>query len=125
MPMGAVDQILQVAASLLGTPYKYGGSSPSGFDCSGFTAYVFRQAGIGLPRTAAAQYKFTRRIMPADLDVGDLVFFRIDGRKIAHVAIYTGDNKFIHAPASGKHVTVDSLANPYWQEHWIGNGRAF
>ncbi len=120
----AQAQVVSLAASLVGTPYKFGGNSPRGFDCSGFTSYVFNQAGITLPRTASAQYAHSRRVRRAELAVGDLLFFRIGG-SISHVAIYIGEDKFIHAPSSGKQVSFDNLSNPYWQEHWIGNGRVF
>jgi len=119
------QQILTIARSLLGTPYKYGGTTPAGFDCSGFTSYVFQNAGIILPRSAAAQHQISRPVNASALSVGDLLFFRIDKKKISHVAIYAGDNKFIHAPSSGKKVSFGSLDNPYWQAHWIGNGRVF
>lgn len=118
------QKVMKVARDLLGTPYRYGGTTPrKGFDCSGFTSWVFRQVGVQLPRTAAAQYQRSHRIRRAELKVGDLLFFKIDGRKISHVAIYAGDDRFIHAPSSGKKVSFGTLDNPYWIKHWVGSGR--
>lgn len=122
---GKPGKVVKVAHGLIGTPYKYGGTNPRGFDCSGFTSYVFKQAGIKLPRTAKAQFKYSQRIKRSQLSLGDLLFFRLSGRKISHVAIYAGDNRFIHAPSSGKQVSYDSLDNPFWEKHWVGAGRVF
>lgn len=99
-------EILQVAQSLEGTPYRYGGSSPSsGFDCSGFTSYVYDQVGIGLPRTSGAQADAVTEISQASAKAGDLVFFH-DGGGVYHVAIYAGGDKVWHAPNSGGHVEM-------------------
>lgn len=120
----ATSRLLKVARSQLGTPYRYGGNSPGkGFDCSGFTSWVYRQVGVKLPRTAAAQYRHSQRVKKAELKRGDLLFFRIDGRSVSHVAIYAGDGRFIHAPSSGKKVSFARLDNPYWTRVWVGGGR--
>lgn len=94
-------QILKAAQSLQGTPYKYGGTSPSsGFDCSGFTSYVYAQAGVELPRTSSAQADAVQRISEGTLKTGDLVFFH-NGGSVYHVAIYAGNGTVWHAPNSG------------------------
>ena len=91
------SQVVNIARGLLGIPYVYGGSSPSGFDCSGFTQYVFGKAGISLPRTASAQQAAATPV--GSPEPGDLVFF---GSPVWHVGIYTGDGMMIDSPRSGK-----------------------
>jgi cell wall-associated NlpC family hydrolase len=91
--------------SLRGVPYRYGGSSPRGFDCSGFTSYVYRQAGVGLPRTASAQRRAARWISRSNARPGDLVFFHRGGR-VYHVGIYAGGNRVLHSPRPGQRVHV-------------------
>ncbi len=118
------ERILATAMDLLGTPYRYGGRSPrEGFDCSGLVQYTHRQAGIDVPRTARAQYNASKPVSRRRLQPGDLVFFRIDGRRISHVGIYLGDGRFIHAPSSGRKVTTARLDDPYWRRHYSGAGR--
>lgn len=123
-PAAASDRVLR-ALDLLGTPYRKSGTSPeTGFDCSGFVGHVFRVADdIELPRTAQDIYRAYETDVPiAELAPGDLLFFRIGraGRAIDHVAIAVGDNRFIHAPASGGLVRIESLAVPYWSRRLIG-----
>lgn len=110
---------------MLGTPYRAGGASPRGFDCSGFVRYSFNEAGIHIPRTSAQQYTQSQKISQQELQPGDLVFFNIRGRKISHVGIYLGQGQFIHAPSSGKAVSIDSLNNPYWKARIRGTGHYF
>ena len=118
------ERLLAVAMDQLGSPYRYGGRSPrEGFDCSGLVQYTHRQAGIDVPRTARDQYKASRPVSRRQLRPGDLVFFRIDGRRISHVGIYLGDGRFIHAPSSGRKVTTARLDAPYWRRHYSGAGR--
>lgn len=114
---------LAAAAAVVGTPYRYGGDSPAGFDCSGLVYYAYLQAGKRPPRTTTEQYRLTRRVPVSGLRPGDLVFFTIDGPKVSHVGIYAGDGRFIHAASSGKSVAYASLANPYWRERLTGAGR--
>jgi murein DD-endopeptidase len=111
------ERAAALAAKMVGKPYKYGGSSPSGFDCSGLVQYSFRQAGITLPHNTVQQRSATRLIKVADLRRGDLLFFNQEGKKYGHVGIYLGDGKFVHAPSSGKSVRSDALGNPYWKKH--------
>ena len=106
-----------------GVAYRAGGASPSGFDCSGFVQYLFGQVGLPLPRTAEAQFDLGRSVRARDLAPGDLVFFRIDGRRISHVGIATGDGGFIHAPNARSHVRVDRLDLPYWARRFAGARR--
>jgi murein DD-endopeptidase len=111
------DHAATLAAKMVGKPYKYGGSSPSGFDCSGLVQYSFRHAGVSLPHNTVQQRSASRRITLAELRRGDLLFFNQEGKKYGHVAIYVGDGKFVHAPSSGKSVRSDALSNPYWKKH--------
>lgn len=104
------------AARLVGTAYRYGGSSPTtGFDCSGLIHYSYRQAGMILPRSTAEQRRASIRV--SDLRQGDLVFFDQEGKKNSHAGIYLGNGDFVHAPSSGKRVRIDRLDSPYWQKH--------
>ena len=100
-PRSAATEAVLQAMAQLGVAYQRGGSSAgTGFDCSGLTSYAYRQADITLPRTAREQYAFTQRIAKAQLKPGDLLFFKIRSRKIDHVGIYVGDNRFIMRPGS-------------------------
>jgi cell wall-associated NlpC family hydrolase len=99
--------------AFLGDPYVYGGSTPSGFDCSGFTRYVYAHFGIDLAHSTYAQWDEGRHVARADLRPGDLVFFYGEG----HVGIYLGDGKFIHAPHTGTVVSVDSLDGWYGADY--------
>jgi murein DD-endopeptidase len=105
------------AAKMLGKPYRYGGSTPAGFDCSGLVQYSYRQAGVSLPHNTDQQRSASRLVKRADLRRGDLLFFNQEGKKYGHVGIYIGDGKFIHAPSSGKSVRSDRLDSPYWKKH--------
>lgn len=122
-PTDSDNQVLAVTHTLLGTPYRYGGASPSGFDCSGLVQYVYREAGMAVPRTAAEQLRHAHRVQLSELRPGDLVFFRLSGRKISHVGIYVGGGRFIHAPSSGKPVSYARLENPYWTKRLVAAGR--
>ena len=113
----AGDRAAALAAKMVGKPYKYGGASPSGFDCSGLVQYSFRQAGITLPHNTVQQRSATRPVKLAELRRGDLLFFNQEGKKYGHVGIYLGEGKFVHAPSSGKSVRSDALSNPYWKKH--------
>jgi len=116
-------QALAIAVDMIGTPYRYGGASPRGFDCSGLVYYAYSKAGIQAPRTTTAQYRETKRVSVSDLQPGDLVFFTLSRGKTSHVGIYAGDGRFVHAPSSGKRVGYASLRNPYWRTRLTGAGR--
>jgi cell wall-associated NlpC family hydrolase len=95
--------VLAIAARYVGTPYVYGGTTPHGFDCSGYTDYVYRQLGISLPRTANQQLKATRHVPRSQARAGDLVFF-VSGGRAYHVGIYAGGGQMYDAPHTGKTV---------------------
>ena len=112
------------ALDFLGTNYKYGGESPSGFDCSGLVWYVANETlGLKLPRTAADQAKLGTKVARAELQRGDLVFFNTMGRRYSHVGIYLGGGEFVHAPSSGGKVRVEKLATRYWNTRYNGARR--
>jgi cell wall-associated NlpC family hydrolase len=100
------ERAVQIAARELGTPYRYGGSTPGGFDCSGLTSWVYGRLGIELPHNAAAQYARGRPVDRRHLKPGDLVFFH----GLGHVGLYIGRGRIIHAPQSGRRVEIQSLA---------------
>ena len=110
---------------MLGVKYRYGGTSPGrGFDCSGLVQYSHKAAGIKLPRTTGQQFKAAKRISRRYLKAGDLVFFKTAiSRAVSHVGIYLGNNKFIHAPSSGKRVKISSMKEKYWRKRFTGAGR--
>jgi cell wall-associated NlpC family hydrolase len=114
------------ALSLVGTPYVYGGESPAtGFDCSGFVRFIYRDAiGVTLARTAAAQAQTGARIAQVEqLRLGDLVFFADDG-KVFHVGLYVGEGRFVHAPRTGKNVQLSELnVSGYWRQRFAGGRR--
>jgi murein DD-endopeptidase len=116
------SRVASTATGMIGVPYRYGGESPSGFDCSGLVQYSYRAAGMKVPRTSRAQYKAATPIRLTEAVPGDLLFFRYDN-KISHVAIYLGDERFVHAPSSGKQVSVASLRDPHYQQHFAQAGR--
>jgi cell wall-associated NlpC family hydrolase len=119
------ERIAAGALAQTGRPYRYGGSTPEGFDCSGLVSYVFRAAGVSVPRTTGEQWRAAREIKPARLQPGDLLFFRIDSRKVEHVAIYTGQGRFVHAPQSGRTVETRSLQDAWYRDRLVGAGRMF
>jgi cell wall-associated NlpC family hydrolase len=112
-----------VAASMTGKPYRYGGSTAQGFDCSGLVHFSFKRAGLHVPRSTETQRQRSHRIARADLVRGDLVFFDQEGKNSSHVGIYLGNNRFVHAPSSGKRVRVDTLTDPYWRKHLVDTRR--
>lgn len=107
-PSAAASAVLSTAAQFVGTPYRYGGAAPGGFDCSGFTSYVFAQHGIGLQRTADAQMRSVQHVPADQAAPGDLVFFTSGGRAY-HAAIYAGNGQILDASRSGGTVTQRAM----------------
>lgn len=118
----SVRRIVQNAMRYRGVPYVFGGTSPGGFDCSGFTRYVFAQSGIYLPRMADEQFEVGRHVSSNHLQPGDLVFFSTYEAGASHSGIYIGDGRFISATSSSG-VKVDSLDSSYWGPRYIGARR--
>lgn len=115
-PEARRQSLLQRGMALLGTPYRWGGTTPDGgFDCSGLVSYVFRTAlGIELPRVSRDMARAGERVEQAQLAQGDLVFFGRRGNRIDHVGIYVGNGRFLHAPRTGRDVTVSRMDSGYW-----------
>ncbi len=119
VPPSQYSGVVGIAMQYLGTPYAYGGSDPSGFDCSGFVSYVFAQVGVSLPHYSGAQYGYGVAVPRDQLQPGDLVFF--DG--LGHVGIYIGGGQFIHAPHTGDVVKISSLSDPWYAATYVGARR--
>ena len=117
----AATHILDIANQYIGVPYIFGGSTPSGFDCSGFTRYVYSAAGIDLPRSADEQYGVGYSVSMANLQPGDLVFFSTYDSGISHVGIYIGNHQFINAASDG--VSISDMDSSYWAARYIGAKR--
>jgi len=115
-PATIADQAVHDALALRGAPYVYGGSTPAGFDCSGFTSYVYGKLGIKLAHSSYDQWTAGQHIPRRDLEPGDLVFF--DG--LGHVGIYIGDGKFVHAPHTGTVVSVDRMSGSWYGAEYDG-----
>lgn len=119
----AGHKVADTARAMIGIDYVYGGEGPaSGFDCSGLVYYSYRQIGMTVPRRSEDQFKLAKKISLHELVEGDLIFFQ-DQVKLSHVGIYVGDGLFIHAPSSGKSVSISDLSAPYYQRHLVAAGR--
>ncbi len=118
-------EVLVNALSLTGVRYKYGGNTPeTGFDCSGFVRYVFKQAtSLTLPHSALAISQLGKTVPKNELQPGDLVFFNTLKSTFSHVGIYLGNNRFIHSPSSGGQVRVENMQDSYWLKHFNGAQR--
>ena len=113
----------QHALSMQGKPYRPGGNSPRGFDCSGLVQYSYARANLHLPRNTEGQWASSRAVSRKEIRPGDLLFFHQEGKRNSHVGIYVGNNRFVHAPSSGKHVLTASLGDRYWSQHFAGARR--
>ena len=111
-----------LAKAQMGRGYAWGGTTPAGFDCSGFTSWAFRKAGVAIPRTSGEQFQSGRQVDPSALRPGDLVFFNQAGR-VGHVGIYLSGGEFIHSSRGSGQVGVDSLNAPYWSRNFAGGRR--
>ena len=109
--------------ALRGTRYRDGGDGPDGFDCSGFTQYVFAQHGIALPRDVQTQSQLGQNVEPSELAMGDLVFFSTVARGASHVGIAIGGDQFVHAPSSAGVVRVEHLSAGYWSQRFVAARR--
>jgi cell wall-associated NlpC family hydrolase len=115
--------IANLAASLIGTSYEFGGADLSGFDCSGLALFVHAQVGISIPRTAAAQQRAAQAVPLTQLLPGDLVFFRMGSGGIDHVGVYLGAGRFVHAPHRGVAVASADLNEGFFAHHLVNAGR--
>ncbi len=120
------EKLVKTALRYKGSPYRYGGATPKGFDCGGFTSFVYKKSGITIPRSSGDQYKQGDSISISELQQGDLVFFTRWGAvgKLFppnHVGIFIGNDRFIHAPSSGGKVRIDRLGDNYWDTHYKGS----
>ena len=111
-----------VAMGQLGVSYRYGGSGPGGFDCSGLIQYSYKHAGKAVPRTTAALWNHTETVDGRQIRAGDLLFFNIAG-KMSHVGLYLGNGRFVHAPSTGRVVSVESLNSEFYSRAFIRAGR--
>lgn len=124
-PGAAADAyaITSTALQLRGSPYRDGGETPAGFDCSGFVQYVFGQHGIALPRQVGDQYQTGEDVPPTDLRPGDLMFFSTIAPGASHVALSIGSDEFVHAPSEQGVVRVERLSSAYWSRRFVGARR--
>ncbi len=111
--------MVDLAVSQLGVPYRWGGTSPAGFDCSGLVQYVYAKVGVTLPHNAARQYRHGTPVSRDALAPGDLVFFD----RLRHNGIYIGRGRFIHARRTGKRVTISHLDEVWYRRRWVGARR--
>jgi cell wall-associated NlpC family hydrolase len=118
-PPARYGGVVGIAMQYLGTPYRWGGAAPGGFDCSGFIMYVYAQVGVSLPHNAAAQYGYGSPVSKSDLQPGDLVFFN----GLGHNGLYIGGGQFIHAPHTGDVVKISSLSQDWYASTWVGARR--
>jgi cell wall-associated NlpC family hydrolase len=115
--------VAEYALALRGVPYRFGGSDPEGFDCSGLVHYVFAQYGIYVPRVVEDQWQVGDKVRPSEIRPGDLLFFSTKGPGATHVAIAVDSDHFVHAPNSAGVVRVEALSSTYWGSHYLGARR--
>jgi len=123
IPAATGYAIAGTALSLRGSPYRNGGSDPSGFDCSGLVWYVFGQHGIRLPRTVGEQFQEGVQVGPDAVEAGDLLFFSTEAGGASHVGMAIGGDEFVHAPSSRGDVRVERFSSTYWASRYVGARR--
>jgi cell wall-associated NlpC family hydrolase len=121
-PISEYD-VVGTALDLRGAPYKNGGTDPNGFDCSGFTQYVFAKYGVSLPREVRDQFKTGTPVDRKALEPGDLIFFTTTEPGASHVGIAVGSDEFVHAPSTSGVVRVERFSSSYWAPRFIGGRR--
>lgn len=119
--LNQAEGLIAKAKNFIGLPYRFGGTSPtSGFDCSGFMQYVYKQtANIDLPRTSDSMARVGQRVSREELQPGDMVFFSLGGGRISHVGMYVGEGRFIHSPSTGKSIQITALNSGYWAGKFV------
>ena len=120
--IGHGEQAALVAMGQVGVPYRYGGSTTRGFDCSGLVQFAWANAGRRIPRTTGEQWRALTPVGDKNLQPGDILFFRIDGG-ISHVGMYVGDGRFVHAPSTGRQVSIETLSSGFYRETFVRGGR--
>lgn len=120
---GQGAKVVETAKSYIGSKYVYGATGPNSFDCSGFTYYIYKQYGVSLSRTAAAQYKNGTAVSRSDLQLGDLIVFGPSASGINHVGIYIGGGKIVHAANASRGVTTDTINSGYYNKNYVGARR--
>jgi hypothetical protein len=118
-----LTDVVRTALGFRGVPYRWGGSDPSGFDCSGFVQYVLAQHGTLIPREVVDQFEVGRRVSLRDVQAGDLVFFETVSRGASHVGMALGGGQFVHAPSSRGVVRIERYDAPYWARRFVGARR--
>ena len=115
--------LIDTALSLRGVPYRNGGTDPNGFDCSGFTQYVFARHGITLPRDTRDQFQMGEKVKLREIRTGDLVFFHTVASGVSHVGIAVNDDEFVHAPSTAGVVRVEHIGSAYWSKRFVAARR--
>ena len=124
IPLG--NEIALRAISLVGKPYRYGGADLQGFDCSGMVYFIHEALGIDVPRTAADQQRAAISVEKSELSPGDLLFFRTTpSKRVSHVGVYVGENRFVHAPQTGKLIELRTLDDQYYGPRLVSIGRLY
>jgi cell wall-associated NlpC family hydrolase len=115
--------VINTALEFRGVPYRYGGSDPTGFDCSGFVQYVFARHGVAVPREVRDQYEIGEEVRLTNVRPGDLIFFETVSRGASHVGMAIGGDQFVHAPSSTGVVRVERFSSSYWASRFVGARR--
>ena len=123
-PVSKGEHAAVVALDQVGSPYRYGGATPEGFDCSGLVQFSYSRAGVVVPRTTSQLWSASRTVRNDELRAGDILFFNVEG-KMSHVGMYLGEKRFVHAPQSGRKVSVASLDSPFYKAALIRAGRPY